>query len=344
MIEYISNLFKEVRESLRRFEKDGRIKDCFHHNRQECKGKIKKAHSLQRNGVLNIIEEEVKGNKVVYCFQRMKKNPFGQYEGFENIGKGNASTFFGFCDKHDTDIFEPIENNEVDINDLQHKFLLCYRAIAKEYHRKVEQVKSSKNNPIYNKPELKQQQESGINGSQAAVDELEEHRTIVNGILEKSEFDKLRYFSLTFDYTIPISCTSIMTPKFYLNNDIFNFSDKLEDKYQHIYLTVLPTKTKTHILYACLPNHEKSMRFLDELEELNEQQLSEITSSLMVNEIENTFISPKLFDLFTEEEQTRLIESIEISDTMRFMFHEFRHLGFNFFQEKYKKTEDNYKA
>ncbi|MEZ4984531.1 MAG: hypothetical protein R2795_05775 [Saprospiraceae bacterium] len=342
MLEYFSKIFQDFRNALRSFERDGRTKDCFHFNHDECNGKIIKAHSLQRNGVLSIIEEEVDGNMVVYCFQRMKKNPFGQYEGFEKIGKGNASTFFGFCGKHDTDIFVPIENNEIDMSNNQHKFLLCYRAVAKEYHRKVEQVKSYKNNSLLNRPELKNQQESGIQGSQTAVDELEEHKTSLNEMLKNNDFDKLRYFSHTYDYTIPIACSSITTPKFHLDNSIFNFSDDPDVKYESIYLTVIPTMTKTHILYACLPSDEKSMKFLDDLETLEEEQIGEITSSILVNDIENTFISPRIYDSLTEEEQTHLIQSIELSDEVRFMFYEFRHIGINFFQEKNKKTENNF--
>ncbi|MBK6861667.1 MAG: hypothetical protein IPK91_15675 [Saprospiraceae bacterium] len=329
---------RELRESKSKFEKDGRTKDCFYYNHEECEGEIKNAHSLQKNGVLNIIEDEVEGNMIVFCFQRMKTNAFNQYVGFENIGKGNASTFFGFCDKHDTKIFQPIENHEVDITNDEHKFLLSYRALAKEYHRKVEQVKSFKNNKFWNKPELKKEQESGINGSQAALDELEHHRTIANRILQEKSYGDLRYLTHTLDYTVPLACSSIMTPKFYFDDEIFNFSDNLKDKYEHVYLTVIPTKTKTYILYSCLPEHAKSMKFLDDLEKLNKDDLESVTCSLMVNEIENGFISPRLFKSLEDEEKKRLIEAIEWSDKGGALMHRFYHLGFNFFQDKYKRS------
>jgi hypothetical protein len=49
------------RNMMSSYKKDSRIKECFHHNKSECKGKIKQAHSLQRNGRLSIIESEVNG-------------------------------------------------------------------------------------------------------------------------------------------------------------------------------------------------------------------------------------------------------------------------------------------
>jgi hypothetical protein len=336
MLEHFKKMFEEFKKGQQSFEKDGRTKDCFFYDKTQCEGKIKNAHSLQRNGVLSIIESEVDGNMVVYCFQRMDKNPFDQYLGFEKIGKGAASTFFGFCDKHDTILFQKIENNPVDITNDEHKFLLCYRAAARNYHRKIEQVKSFQNNTLFNHPNLAEQQQSGINGSQAAVDELEEHRILLNNILQTDNFNDLRYFTHTVDYQIPIACTSVMSPKFYLDNSIFNFSDDPNEKYEHVYLTVLPTQKKTHILYACIPTHAKSMKFLDDLEELSPTDLRTITCSLMVNEIENGFISPTIFDKLSQEEQKRLIAAIELSDKIGFMHQQFYHLGFNFFDEKYK--------
>ncbi len=338
MLKHFQKRFEEFKEGQKNFEKDGLTKDCFYHDKSECEGKIKKAHSLQRNGVLSIVESEVAGNMVVYCFQRMKKDPFDKYEGFENIGKGAASTFFGFCEKHDTNLFQKIENKEVDITNNEHKFLLCYRAAARNYHKKVEQIKSFENNSLFNKPELKQQQQEGINASKAALEELEEHRTLLNGILQTNEFDKLRYLSYTIDYTVPIACTSIMSPKFYLDDSIFNFSDDLNVKYEHVYLTVLPTKSKTHILYACIPAHTKSMKFLDDLEQLSPANLETVTCSLMVNQIENGFISPTIFDKLNKDEQKRLIKAIELSDKISFMYNGFYHLDFNFFTDKFKKN------
>lgn len=75
------------------FEKDGRTKDCFFHDKTDCVGKIKNAHSFQKNGVLSIIELYQWQDSIEYCFQRMNKNEFDQYLGFEKIGKGAASNF-----------------------------------------------------------------------------------------------------------------------------------------------------------------------------------------------------------------------------------------------------------
>lgn len=325
---------KFLKDAKSKFKQNGQIKTCFHYNPKECRYPIKSAHSLQKNGVLSLVEYEVNGNNVVFCFDRMTTNPFGQYTGFEAIGKKSASTFFGFCDKHDTDIFEPIENKELDIESEHHKFLLCYRALAKEYHRKSEQKKSFENTP-----------NDGIDlnfgkeGSQIAVEELEIHKSKLNEILSKNRSDGFRHFSHTLEYSIPVACSTVTSPKFFISSEIFNYSEDKDYVFQFFYLTIVPTKTRTHILYSCLPEDLKSMRYIDDLESLESETLEIVTSSILAMDVENTFISPYLFALLNEYEQTKLIEAIELSDKMRYGMPGFYNLGINLFNEKYKKNQ-----
>ena len=57
-----------------------------------------------------------------------------------------ASTFLGFCNKHDTDIFLPIEQSERSllVTDSEQMFLLTYRAICREYVKSKEAENSIK--------------------------------------------------------------------------------------------------------------------------------------------------------------------------------------------------------
>ena len=56
---------------------------------------------------------------------------------FEKIGISSASTFFGFCNHHDTVIFSEIENKDY-IGNHEQNFLYAYRACALEYVKKKE--------------------------------------------------------------------------------------------------------------------------------------------------------------------------------------------------------------
>jgi hypothetical protein len=47
-----SEKLQQLNNLISSFKKDSRIKECFHNNKDECNGKIKQAHSIQRNGRL----------------------------------------------------------------------------------------------------------------------------------------------------------------------------------------------------------------------------------------------------------------------------------------------------
>jgi len=122
-------------------KKKSEIKECFYHNKNECKGPIKQSHSIQRNKRLSIIEGMVNKNNCIYSFSNPVPNKRSYFSNLSPIGKNEASTFYGFCDYHDSILFAPIENNEFDASP-QHCFLHSYRAFAHSYHKEKEAMKS----------------------------------------------------------------------------------------------------------------------------------------------------------------------------------------------------------
>ncbi len=105
----------------------------------DCQGEIIRSHAPQKRVILESIAEDghvmgVIGKK----FMRMQ----GENKAFENglsaeiIGINFASTFRGFCKKHDNDIFRPIEFEKREVSCKYHAFLHCYRAICREFYKK----------------------------------------------------------------------------------------------------------------------------------------------------------------------------------------------------------------
>jgi len=330
-------IIKERNKAIAKFKSDSRIEECFHYDKGNCSNIIIPAHSLQRNGVLSLIESDVNGNMQLLNLQNPKINPFGQYEGLEPIGKKTASTFFGFCGKHDKQLFQPIEDREIDINLKEHLFLLSYRGLAREFHIKIEELKGFKNNETFNLPNMEFEQQSRIGGTETAVEELEELKKELNEILKNKTYDKLEYVTHTIPYCIPVACSSSFTPKHYLSNEIFNHSEDHNVKYESLFLSVIPRVDKTHIVYSCLKTDLKSAKFINELRQLDDLNFQAVTSSLIIGNIHNTFLSPKLFDELEVEERKLLMDALEITDKVGVMIDQFYHIGINLFDEKNKR-------
>jgi len=53
---------------------------------------------------------------------------------FRQIGRNEASAFPGFCNQHDTQIFEPLDKRPLDPTDQEQLFLLAYRGVSRELH------------------------------------------------------------------------------------------------------------------------------------------------------------------------------------------------------------------
>lgn len=107
-----------------------RFKECIFPEKSACSKKPIKAHSIQKSKILSHIADE----GMVISGDIQKTLFTGK---FELVGINSASTFFGFCDHHDTTIFAKIENNDYKGSQEQN-FLHAYRACALEYVKKKE--------------------------------------------------------------------------------------------------------------------------------------------------------------------------------------------------------------
>lgn len=99
-------------------------KQCLHEKVTPCSHEIIKAHSISRSSSLKSISK----NNHVYG---MKLDYKGML--FSKIGTKNASTFTGFCKKHDELLFASFEKNDFKKTSKQ-LFDLCYSAICIEYN------------------------------------------------------------------------------------------------------------------------------------------------------------------------------------------------------------------
>ena len=98
-----------------------------------CENTAIRAHSVQKSTALPFIEEA----KHVY---RLNVNYAGKKPvcEFQKLGRNNASTFTGLCNKHDTEIFRPIDTKPLDLEDNEQLFLIAYRSITRELHAVLE--------------------------------------------------------------------------------------------------------------------------------------------------------------------------------------------------------------
>ena len=110
-------------------------KKCFHPSagKVTCKGKIINAHTVSKSGSL----KRIANNGKVLHFKPDINSLFetGGKLIAKEVGVNVASTFPGFCQHHDKEMFAPVE--DVEFESTQYNcFLLGFRALTKEIYTK----------------------------------------------------------------------------------------------------------------------------------------------------------------------------------------------------------------
>lgn len=324
---------QEFRKAKNDYKNTGRIAECFYHNKETCGNKIVQAHSVQRNKRLTLIEEEVKGQNMLYTFTEWDED----FTTLKPIGKKVASTFYGFCDYHDTYLFNKIENNAFD-NSNEQCFLYSYRSFAHSYHMKKEGLKAYNSDSRFTKT-VSEYSRVRFNhnkiGILMAMDELDNEKKKLDKIIEEKTYDGLDYLTIVLPYKCHIACASIINPEYSyknkpLNNDAFQ-------TFSMVMLTVLPEENATIIILACFEDDEKGKILLNELNDIQfDLQLEKAISSLIINNAENTFFSPSLWNKLGKKGQKQLC--LELKTMAEIVPNSFVHSKINFFDRQFSKT------
>ncbi|GAB3837417.1 hypothetical protein [Hymenobacter jeollabukensis] len=323
------------------FYKDARIKECLHPNQAECKGAIKKTHSIQRNGRLSIMEGEVGGVNGIYSFLTNEYDWRGGLANLKLLGKGEASTFFGFCDYHDSTLFSPIENFEFDGSD-KHLFLHSYRAHAHSYYMKKGSINAYEKKSDYTKILPEENLDATIFSSKLGLKDMQSSKGMLDDMLLRESYSELEYFFHIVPRLHPVACSASFSPRYSYSGEKLN-TNPLAEYWSSIMLTVLPDiSNQSIIIMACLPHEDYSIKFIDSISDLPNHKLEKAVSSIMIDYLENTFISPLLWNAFSRNEKNKLLLEIEQTapHSLRRIFNKgFFNSFINFFDVKYQQNK-----
>ncbi|MFW6046475.1 MAG: hypothetical protein ACOCP4_01645 [Candidatus Woesearchaeota archaeon] len=329
---------ERLQNEIERFYKEAsRIKECFHHKKDECKGKIKQAHSIQKNGKLSILESEVNGNMSVYTFAKSKMTYNNMMEDLIPIGKKEASIFYGFCDFHDSKLFSKIENKAFDNSD-EHLFLHSYRSFAHSFHLKNEEIKAWNDSnyqniliTTYGKKaiETKKKQFAALKRY------LVQRKQILDNSIDNNEFDNLNYLVYEFDGIVPIAVSGLITPIVSFSGELMNNSDYDNLIVSQPIFTLLPEKDHSILILAALNIDQTSTKFIDEINSMPKYKFEKAISSIIIDSCQNTIISPKFWDNLTKREKRLILDeysniSMDNQSKQKMFWSQF-----NFFKQKY---------
>lgn len=319
-------------EVLKKNLKKGNFRICLSPDKKNCsnQGKGIGAHSIQNNGILSklSVEDHVYMQREIYNYPKSKVGIMNLIErNIQRIGVNQATTFFGFCNTHDTEIFKPIESG-VFTSSPQENFLFAYRAFAFEYYNKLEKeyinksLTKEKIAPFPNLGELEKQMnlsnlliEEMQSQSQVFIEDYKNYERKFNRIIHSNDFSEIKTLVFKLPREVSIAVNSTFFWEFDLNKKDLNYS-RLFDLSQKVYPLFFNVFPENGCSYALFSVFNSDYFFFEELfEQIN--NLEKVYLERLINNVtlyycmHNTVISPRLFDSFSNEEKSKLIKIIE---------------------------------
>ncbi len=292
------------------FKKNSQYKECFYKN---CEENPILSHSIQKNKILSEIAEDgyILKIEIEHSYEESKFI-------LTEEGRGTASTFKGFCGKHDNKIFVPIEECEYDVGNKEQEFLFAYRALAKEYHLKksiydmaehfinlsdedYKEVCDYCNLKVRNKNKLDDIFIMSKIGTGDNLEKLQKYKKIMNINLDKERYYKIKSDVIKLPQNYDISASSLFFIEYDNYGNLINDFERFTNM-KPTFFTIFPQGDFTYIIFSYFKTDKNYYDFIQPQiinQETNFQKT--IISNILAIYVENFFVSPLLWDSLDKE-------------------------------------------
>lgn len=290
---------------LRRFF---RLKQCLHpHASRSTCGRVIAAHTIQRQGALGKI---VDGTGHCLSFYP----PTGR-DVVEPHRRGwrEASTFAGFCDKHDASTFALLERIPF-VGSREQCFLLAYRAECHELYQKqasdrshhsLRQVIDRGMSPVDQVTVQEMQHWAGA-GVRKGLAESRRFKAVMDQELLNGAFDSYRQLFVRFVGDLAIAGTGAPTPNRSLAGEERLRLHDPDAAIQRIYVGVVPADGGGAIVFVWRKGEFAPESFIGDLLALDSAKLASVIAQFLFAYIENTYFSSKWWGDLAEHEKTHV--------------------------------------
>ena len=284
--------------------------------RSECSGKIIKAHTVPKSSSLKAIAKDRHVYGLDADIATIQKNK-GKIV-CKLIGVNKASTFSGFCSKHDAPIFEKIET-EPFLNTHEQCFLLAYRAHAKEAYTKTAANKVN-NQIIANadkgmSPEMQkifQKQKVQLEeGTQAGLKDIQHHKEFFDKYLEDKDYSAVRSVSFKFDVPFPIMVSGGTNPTHDFDGKQVQSLENLAVVPDCWYITSFYDGTSGWVVFSWLEHsHMSCHKVIKTLLDKPKNDIPAYLAQYIFDNFENFFIAPDWWDSLDKEEREKALSIV----------------------------------
>lgn len=301
----VNNETIEFNKKIGKMKNDNSIKECLWIDKRTCRGKIISAHSIQNNRFLKKISKDGK----IFTFDFEIDGDLKSI--FKEKGRKTFSTFTGFCQKHDKELFQPIEDTEYKSTEKQ-KYLFAFRSLAKDFHTKKEVLNFQR--ALFKEMGFNPQILAIITNLITDLEDLSTDFKKMSDEIQNKTYSGLKTREIILEKEYPIVTNSSFIPYYNSENkNVFKFDiyEKIQngDLGPTIFLNIFPKDGKTYILMSYFETYESLLLpFLNDFDD----NLEEKISIMILRHCENTAFNPDYIENnFLPEEKDDILENFK---------------------------------
>lgn len=278
----------------------------------ECAGKIIKAHTVSKSSSLKTIAREGHVYSMSKSANEMHSNE-GRYKP-KLIGINVASTFTGFCQKHDRDLFSPIEN-KIFSWEMEQVLLVAYRGLTYEWYAKsmiLEQEEYFKSldagKPLYAQIEIQQMMSNLFITTKIALEEISGIKSKFERFLKEKDFSKINYVGFEFSKPLPVMGSGGFAPVYDLiGNKIQNLLN-LNVTAEAIFYSSFASENKGIFCVIWInEGGNAAKQFSESLTNLEDGKIANAIINTLFSNSENIYLAPDWWETLSKDEQKYLI-------------------------------------
>ena len=269
-----------------------------------CTNPAINSHLLQRHGVLSHIVE--KGHLYEIGREDFYKWDENSPIKIKKVGLQQAISFPLFCNKHDTELFAPIEGDLIDFEDYRSQLLFSYRGLCSEIRKKeFNQIR----NVAFYEGVIK---DAVTAGTDCGLNDLRYYKNLFEQELDFAT-QKFKFFH--FSYPLIKVCTSGTA-----SYEPVDYGDEssvkktlMKQVLDGFFINIIPQVNALEIIIGYHENHANAAlrKYVESWQNLSLEELQLKLTDLFASKLEMWCISPSIFENISDEKKQKFMDIIE---------------------------------
>ena len=288
----------------------GGNKTCLHPDAPTGCGRVIRSHTLQRSG---IIKSLVGSDNHVRTFHPLHPGP-SEILKIHHVGWREASTFFGFCDRHDGQLFSAIENQPF-VGSEKQIFLIGYRALCHELYQKqaamevdpVLMANLDRGLPGSEQMLIQRQLACQSAGGLSGLREVRSLKRTYDEILRGEDYSMLHSAVLWFRNSPCVASTGTVHVDFDLHGKRLQNLGRDPGPIHGLTFGVVSTPDGNAFAATWLAAFDKCDDFINSLLTFDREAIPSLLAEFFFAYVENTYFSEAWWSALPEPNQRRLM-------------------------------------